>query len=183
MSGVSAAQTPDISNPMRGAFLVGALGVVYGDIGTSPIYTLRECLKSAGGSNISEIVFGLLSLVFWSLMVVVTLKYVVFVMRADNDGEGGRRAFELLAEAVVDCIINGATEHNGGRTKSAGPTINEAKPISLASSIPARLEDADNARCAHRLKCGSSPSRRIPRGVASVDHSRQLSLSGGQPVG
>lgn len=64
MSGVSAAQTPDISNPMRGAFLVGALGVLYGDIGTSPIYTLRECLKSAGGSNISEIVFGLLSLVF-----------------------------------------------------------------------------------------------------------------------
>ena len=76
-------------------------------------------------------------------MMVVPLKYVVFVMRADNDGEGSRRAFELLAETGVHCIINGAAEHNGGRTKSAGARINEAKPISLANSIPARLEDAD----------------------------------------
>jgi KUP system potassium uptake protein len=80
----------------RRALLVGALGVVYGDIGTSPIYTLRECLKAANG-NTAEVIFGLLSLIFWSLMIVVTAKYVLFVMRADNDGEGGIIALLGLA--------------------------------------------------------------------------------------
>src|ERR1700722_3696771 len=85
------------SNPMRLALFVGALGVVYGDIGTSPIYTLRECLKAAGGGNATAVVLGLLSLVFWALMIVVTAKYVLFVMRADNDGEGGIMALLGLA--------------------------------------------------------------------------------------
>src|SRR3984957_16876558 len=85
------------ANPMRRALVVGALGVVYGDIGTSPIYTLRECLKAAGGGNATAVVLGLLSLVFWALMIVVTAKYVLFVMRADNDGEGGIMALLGLA--------------------------------------------------------------------------------------
>ncbi len=92
---------PAPANPMRRALLIGALGVVYGDIGTSPIYTLRECLKSAGATGTesagTEIVLGLLSLVFWALMIVVTTKYVLFVMRADNDGEGGIMALLGLA--------------------------------------------------------------------------------------
>ena len=86
-------------NPLRGAVVIGALGVVYGDIGTSPIYTFRECLKSSGEAG-SEVVLGLLSLVFWALMVVVTIKYVCFVMRADNDGEGGIIALGGLAAAA-----------------------------------------------------------------------------------
>ncbi len=86
-----------VTNPLRGAMIVGALGVVYGDIGTSPIYTLRECLKSAGSGNAPEAVLGLLSLIFWALMIVVTAKYVMFVMRADNDGEGGIMALLGLA--------------------------------------------------------------------------------------
>ena len=77
------------TSPLRRALVVGALGVVYGDIGTSPIYTLRECLRAAGGTNAAETVLGLLSLIFWALMIVVTAKYVLLVMRADNDGEGG----------------------------------------------------------------------------------------------
>jgi hypothetical protein len=85
------------AHPMRRALVVGALGVVYGDIGTSPIYTLRECLKAAGGGNATDIVLGLLSLLFWALMIVVTAKYVLFVMRADNDGEGGIMALLGLA--------------------------------------------------------------------------------------
>ena len=56
---------------------MGALGVVFGDIGTSPIYTLRECPKAAGGGNATDIVLGLLSLLFWALMIVVTAKYVL----------------------------------------------------------------------------------------------------------
>ena len=85
------------ANPMRRTLVVGALGVVYGDIGTSPIYTLRECLKATGGTVQPEVVLGLLSLIFWSVMIVVTLKYVLFVMRADNDGEGGIMALLGLA--------------------------------------------------------------------------------------
>ena len=76
-----ATTTPSTSNPMRRALVVGALGVVYGDIGTSPIYTLRECLKASSSSNTADSVLGLLSLIFWSLIIVVTGKYVVLVMR------------------------------------------------------------------------------------------------------
>ncbi len=75
----------------------GALGVVFGDIGTSPLYTLKECLHAAGGehASIPADLFGILSLMFWALIFVVTVKYLIFVMRADHDGEGG--IFALLA--------------------------------------------------------------------------------------
>ncbi len=85
------------ASPLRRALVIGALGVVYGDIGTSPIYTLRECLKTGGGGNDTGTVLGLLSLIFWALTIVVTCKYVLFVMRADNDGEGGIMALLGLA--------------------------------------------------------------------------------------
>jgi len=78
------------------ALVVGALGVVFGDIGTSPLYTLKECLHAAGGEKASVAdLFGILSLMFWALIMVVTVKYLTFVMRADHDGEGG--IFALLA--------------------------------------------------------------------------------------
>ena len=77
---------------------LGALGVVYGDIGTSPLYTLKECFSGPHALPITEgNVMGVLSLIFWSLIMVVTVKYVVFVTRADNKGEGG--TFALLAVA------------------------------------------------------------------------------------
>ncbi len=76
--------------PGRLKLLVGAVGVVYGDIGTSPLYALDKALHAATGGNIDRAsVFGVLSLVFWSVLIVVTLKYVVLILRADNDGEGG----------------------------------------------------------------------------------------------
>src|SRR5579863_6508850 len=78
------------------ALAIGALGVVFGDIGTSPLYTLKECLNAAGGAKAGiDDLFGILSLMFWSLIMVVTVKYLTFVMRADNHGEGG--IFALLA--------------------------------------------------------------------------------------
>jgi len=88
------AHTPKASLPM---LTLGALGVVFGDIGTSPLYTLRECLREAarGGQPSTDDVLGLLSLIFWALTMVVTVKYLTFIMRADNDGEGG--IFALLA--------------------------------------------------------------------------------------
>jgi len=76
---------------------LGALGIVYGDIGTSPLYTLRECLSAATGiAPTLPNVLGILSLIFWSLILVVTVKYVVFILRADNRGEGGILALMSL---------------------------------------------------------------------------------------
>src|SRR3978361_933880 len=67
-----------------------ALGVVYGDIGTSPLYALRECFKAEYGiSPSAPNVIGVLSLITWSLILVISVKYIVFILRADNRGEGG----------------------------------------------------------------------------------------------
>jgi len=94
----AAVSTPAVaSHPVRPALLLGALGVVFGDIGTSPIYAFRESLKAAGGPATEATVLGVLSLVFWAVTLIVALKYVVFVMRADNDGEGGTMALLSLA--------------------------------------------------------------------------------------
>lgn len=80
----------------QAALLLGAIGVVFGDIGTSPLYTLQECFHHGHGVEATPSnVLGVLSLVFWSLTMVVTIKYLAFVMRADNKGEGG--IFALLA--------------------------------------------------------------------------------------
>ncbi|HVV28120.1 MAG TPA: potassium transporter Kup [Rhizomicrobium sp.] len=90
----------DVDIPFRRTLglTVGALGVVFGDIGTSPLYAMREAAVAAGehaGSAFA--VYGALSLIFWSLVVVVTVKYVGFIMRADNNGEGGVMALAALA--------------------------------------------------------------------------------------
>ena len=80
------------------ALALGALGVVYGDIGTSPLYAVRECFHGEYGVEPTpEHVVGVLSLVVWSLVVVISIKYLVFVMRADNRGEGGILALVALA--------------------------------------------------------------------------------------
>lgn len=78
------------------AMIMGALGVVYGDIGTSPLYTIKTALMQIGNPGEAEIL-GLLSLLFWMLMVVVSLKYVTIILRADNRGEGGTLALMELA--------------------------------------------------------------------------------------
>jgi KUP system potassium uptake protein len=79
------------------ALTLGALGVVYGDIGTSPLYALKECFARDHGVEPSlDNVLGVLSLVFWSLTLVVVVKYMAFVMRADNHGEGGVLALLAL---------------------------------------------------------------------------------------
>jgi KUP system potassium uptake protein len=82
-----------------GALTLGALGVVFGDIGTSPIYALRESLNTAGTSVFD--IYGVVSLLFWSLMLVVSVKYLAFVLRADNNGEGGILSlFALLPNKI-----------------------------------------------------------------------------------
>ena len=78
--------------------MLGALGVVFGDIGTSPLYALRQTvLATEGGLPNHVAVMGSLSMIFWALILVVTVKYVLIIMRADNNGEGGTLALAALA--------------------------------------------------------------------------------------
>src|SRR5437868_14483962 len=86
------------------ALMLGSIGVVYGDIGTSPLYALREAVVAASGTSADaapQAVLGVLSLILWALIVVVTLKYVVVLLRADNNGEGGTLALMALAQRGV----------------------------------------------------------------------------------
>jgi len=97
--------TPDSTHGMSdadakrrlAALALGAIGVVYGDIGTSPLYTLQTTLSHDGMKPTPESIYGVLSLIFWAQIIVVSLKYVVFIMRADNKGEGGIMALLALA--------------------------------------------------------------------------------------
>ncbi len=93
---------------------LGSIGVVYGDIGTSPLYALKESLAAATrhaghGALTEQMVFGVVSLIVWALILIVTIKYVVFVLRADNNGEGGTLSLITLAQRALG--------------RSTGPTI------------------------------------------------------------
>ena len=82
--------------------MIAALGIVFGDIGTSPLYTIRLCFSELGGLNPTETdVFGILSLIFWTLVFVVSIKYVLVILRADNRGEGGVLAALALAQRLI----------------------------------------------------------------------------------
>lgn len=86
------------------ALTLGSVGIVYGDIGTSPLYALKESLHAAAGGGHAptrDMVFGVVSLILWALILIVTLKYVLLVMRADNEGEGGTPSLVALAQRVL----------------------------------------------------------------------------------
>ena len=86
------------------ALTIGSVGVVYGDIGTSPLYAFREAMLAAtghGGPVTEAAVLGVLSLILWSLILVVTVKYVLVLTRADNNGEGGTLALAALAQRAL----------------------------------------------------------------------------------
>jgi KUP system potassium uptake protein len=112
------------SNPValtksaKAALCLGALGVVFGDIGTSPLYTMRECIAHLPASvDQGAGVLGILSLIFWSLVLVVSVKYLFFVTKADNHGEGG--IFALLALIHTNRAANKETNHRHG----LGPVV------------------------------------------------------------
>ncbi|MDX2150066.1 MAG: KUP/HAK/KT family potassium transporter [Bryobacteraceae bacterium] len=97
------------------ALTLGALGVVFGDIGTSPLYTVKECIhhaRLAAGAHATapfprEDLFGILSLIFWAMTLIVTVKYLLFIMRADNKGEGGIFALLALVPARLRATARG----------------------------------------------------------------------------
>ncbi|AMS31665.1 potassium transport protein Kup [Betaproteobacteria bacterium UKL13-2] len=99
----------DSSNKKLSALTIGAIGVVFGDIGTSPLYALKESFNPAHGIPLNTTtVYGILSVMFWAMTALVTVKYLVFMMRADNKGEGGILALTALAQR---CFRKGTRRH------------------------------------------------------------------------
>jgi KUP system potassium uptake protein len=88
-------------NSRTAALTLGAIGVVYGDIGTSPLYAFREALSHTGGTADARAIVGVLSMALWALIIVVTLKYVLFLSRMDNNGEGGVLSLMALAQRAT----------------------------------------------------------------------------------
>jgi KUP system potassium uptake protein len=102
-------EAPDAKNDLSGRRLaklsLAALGVVFGDIGTSPLYAIRECFHGEYGIAVSPAnVLGVLSLMFWSLLIIVTFKYLVIFLRADNQGEGGVMALTALIKSDLGAV-------------------------------------------------------------------------------
>src|SRR5262249_11535884 len=98
------AERPDEAREQQfWALVIGSAGVVYGDIGTSPLYAFREAIVAAKATSFAgrEAVFGVLSLIIWALLLIVTLKYVIILLRADNRGEGGTFALMALGQSVA----------------------------------------------------------------------------------
>ena len=129
------------------ALMVGSIGVVYGDIGTSPLYAFREAVAaaSAGGETTSHAVLGVISLILWALIIVVTLKYVVILLRADNNGEGGTLALMALAQRAVSSrwagtivllgIISGALFYGDAVITPALSVLSAIEGIKLATVL------------------------------------------------
>ncbi|MCG2586308.1 potassium transporter Kup [Massilia sp. TS11] len=98
---MSTSSTHASARPGLAALTLGAIGVVYGDIGTSPLYTMKEIFGGGALARTEANLVGAVSAIFWALMLVVTLKYVILILRADNRGEGGGLALTALAAQAV----------------------------------------------------------------------------------
>src|SRR5579863_1049822 len=133
------------------ALSLGALGVVFGDIGTSPLYTLSSCFSAANGLAITpENVLGVLSLVFWTLVIVVCLKYQLLVLRADNKGEGGILALLALLDPwghrhrrrarllIALGIFGAALLYGDGMLTPAISVLSAVEGLQLGSFAPSR---------------------------------------------
>jgi KUP system potassium uptake protein len=140
---------PNSTVSPRSALLIGALGVVYGDIGTSPLYALRECFHETHGLAVNQAnVLGILSLIFWSLLLVVTVKYLVFVLRADNEGEGGVLALMALSQRsqaihprrglgilVILGLVGVAFLYSDGMITPAISVLSAVEGLSIATNV------------------------------------------------
>ena len=152
-------QTAGTPERLRAAIVVGALGVVFGDIGTSPIYTIQTVFNPSDPHPVpisAGNVYGVVSLVFWSVMIIVTLTYVSLVMHADNHGEGGIMALITLL---------GRSGSSAGRIRTV---MALRKDRYVSSSTPSPL-------AGHRspLRAAAGPHR--DHGIAHRDLGRRFS--------
>ena len=143
-------QSNDSARPTLGALTLAALGVVYGDIGTSPLYAMKECFLPGSSHSVPvtpENVLGVLSLIFWSLALIVSVKYLAFVMRASNRGEGGILALLALAfpdreqprrtrAILIGCGVFGAALLYGdGMITPAISVLSAVEGLSVATDV------------------------------------------------
>ncbi len=143
-------QSNDSARPALGALTLAALGVVYGDIGTSPLYAMKECFLPGSSHSVPvtpENVLGVLSLIFWSLALIVSVKYLAFVMRASNRGEGGILALLALAfpdreqprrtrAILIGCGVFGAALLYGdGMITPAISVLSAVEGLSVATDV------------------------------------------------
>jgi KUP system potassium uptake protein len=101
--------------------VLGSVGIVYGDIGTSPLYAMKESLLHVGHMPSPDEIVGIVSLLVWSLIIVVTLKYIVLVLRADNHGEGGALALMALAQRAFSSSSARSAPPCSTATRSSPP--------------------------------------------------------------
>ena len=153
-----------------GALMLGALGVVYGDIGTSPLYTLKTALEWAGGAT-PAVALGMLSLIIWTLLITTSIKYVAVVMRADNDGEGGILALMSLLGikhgtrigVITIGLLGAALLYGDGAITPA---------ISVLSALEGLKMPAPRSRrilCCCRRWCWSACSRFNPKAASGSE--------------
>ena len=108
---MSPSETHHGDQPASSKLMIAALGVVYGDIGTSPLYAFKQSIEASGGAN-EQSVLAVLSMIIWALILVVTIKYVFIIMRANNRGEGGTiAASSAIANALSRAIDAQHTGH------------------------------------------------------------------------
>ena len=116
-------------SPARAALTVGALGVVFGDIGTSPIYTIQTVFNPEDPHPVDAVtdhVYGIVSLIFWSVTIIVTIKYVLLILRADNDGEGGILSLITLIQPPGGERLPPDQGDPGGARRSSAPLCSSA---------------------------------------------------------
>src|SRR5215831_18826170 len=128
-----------------GLLILAALGVVFGDIGTSPLYALRECFSGTHAIPVTaENVLGVLSLILWSLVITVSIKYVLFVMRADNAGEGGILALVALVRGkpgtfhrtlIAIGLFGAALLYGDGMITPAISVLSAVEGLSVATHV------------------------------------------------
>jgi len=149
MSGSSSAHSDHSTAPVR-TLAIAALGVVYGDIGTSPLYAVKECFIGHHGAALTpENVLGVISLIFWSLTAVVLVKYLTFVMQADHNGEGGILALLALATKgkpptsgwswtsvlALSGLVGAALLYGDGVITPAISVLSAVEGLSVATSV------------------------------------------------
>ncbi len=171
--------------------VVGSIGVVYGDIGTSPLYALREAVVAArhGGIDDREAVLGVLSLIVWALVLIVTIKYVTLLLRADNRGEGGMFALMALGQSVArrsSPLIFGLGDRGrivllrrrGHHAGDLGPLRGRGVEARLARVREVGLAALD--RHSRRSLCRAVARHRQGRSVLRPDHRRLVSRARGR---
>ena len=169
---------------------LGSVGVVYGDVGTSPLYALKESLTAAaaGGQLTREMVLGVMSLMLWALIVVVTLKYVLLIMRADNNGEGGTLTLMALLQRVIGHNVFAVTLLGmAGAALFYGDAI-ITPAISVLSAVEGLklatpgFEPYPEPRDPGRTLQRAEPRRGGGRGVVRPDHLRLVRRDGSRGV-